>query len=144
MSLDQDSRTLDPAGLAVGDELPPFVVEAVDAQRMKTMAALLDDPNPIHYDTELVARLGYGDRPINQGPITMSYMMNVVAGAVGAKAVRRFSCRFLGNVFAGERVQCTGTVTAVDQEAGMIELELTAMAEDRQVLAGSATLTLGS
>ena len=128
--------------LAVGDELPPFVVEAVDPQRMKTMAALLNDPNPIHYDAQLVARLGYGDKPINQGPITMSYMMNVVVGAVGAHLLRRFSCRFLGNVFAGERVECRGRVTAVDAEAGTAELELSATAEDRQVLTGTAAVSV--
>lgn len=128
--------------LRVGDELEPFVVEAVDDQRMKTMAALLDDPNPIHYDVELNRRLGYGDKPINQGPITMAYMMNVVVAAVGAAAVRRFNCRFLGNVFGGERVECRGRVTAVDEEARTADLELTATAGERQVLAGTATVAL--
>ena len=127
--------------LQVGDELPPFIVDAVDLQRMKTMAALLDDPNPIHYDVELVAQLGYGDRQINQGPITMAFMMNVVVGALGPYELRRFSCRFLGNVFAGERVECRGTVTAVDAGTGTVELELSATAEDRQVLGGTAVIT---
>ncbi len=130
------------AELSVGGALPPFVVESVDPQRMKTMAALLDDPNPIHYDAELVRRLGYGEQPINQGPITMAFMMNVVLGVVGARGLRQFSCRFLGNVFAGERVQCDGTITAVDREAGTAEVELTAVAGDRQVLAGAATISL--
>jgi acyl dehydratase len=130
------------SSLNVGEELPPFVVEAVDPQRMKTMAALLDDPNPIHYDAELVRRLGYGDEPINQGTITMAFMMNVALGAVGPRGLKSFSCRFMGNVFAGERVECRGTVTAIDPAAGTAEVELTAMAGDRQVLAGSATVSL--
>jgi acyl dehydratase len=130
------------SSLTVGDELPPFVVEAVDAQRMKTMAALLDDPNPIHYDADLVRRLGYGDEPINQGTITMAFMMNVALGAVGPRGLKSFSCRFLGNVFAGEMVECRGTVTAVDPQARTAKVELTAIAGDRQVLAGSATVSL--
>jgi acyl dehydratase len=130
------------SSLTVGEELPPFVVEAVDAQRMKTMAALLDDPNPIHYDAELVRRLGYGEEPINQGTITMAFMMNVALGAVGPRGLKSFSCRFLGNVFAGERVQCRGTVTAVDPETGSAEVELTATAGDRQVLGGTAMISL--
>jgi len=140
MSVEQQAGAI---GLGVGDELPPFVVESVDAQRMKTMAALLDDPNPIHFDVELNKRIGYGDKPINQGPITMSYMMNVVVAAAGARAVRRFSCRFLGNVLGGERVECRGTVTAIDRDAGTAEIELTALVGDRQVLAGTATVALG-
>ena len=132
---------IDPAALKAGMELPPFVVDAVDAQRMKTMAALLDDPNPIHFDTDLVVALGYGEAPINQGPTTMAYMMNVLTETFGAAAIRRFECRFLGNVFAGERVECRGTVTARRRGAGTAEIELSAVAGDRQVLGGAATIS---
>ena len=33
-----------------GTEVPPFVVESVPVEAMKTVAALLHDPNPIHFD----------------------------------------------------------------------------------------------
>lgn len=126
------------ARLSVGDDLEPVIVESVDPQRMKTMAALLDDPNPIHYDVDVVRRLGYGDAPINQGPIHMAFLQNVALGATRPGGLRRFSCRFLGNVFAGERVECRGSVTAVDDEAGTVELQLVATAGGRQVLSGVA------
>jgi acyl dehydratase len=126
--------------LSIGDELAPVIVESVDPQRMKTMAALLDDPNPIHYDVDVVRALGYGEAPINQGPIHMAYLQNVALKAAGPKGLRRFTCRFMGNVFAGERVECTGTVTAVDDDAGTAEIELVARAGDRQVLAGTAII----
>ena len=58
-----------------------MIVESVDPQRMKTMAALLDDPNPIHYDVDVVRSLGYGDAPINQGPIHMAFLQNVAINA---------------------------------------------------------------
>jgi acyl dehydratase len=142
MSADSETSTLGSATLSIGYELAPFVVETVDLQRMKTMAALLDDPNPIHFDTDLVVRLGYGDAPINQGPITMSYMMNVVTDAFGRDAVRSFRCRFLGNVFAGEQVVCRGTVSALDTAAGTAEIEVSAVVGERPVLAGAATVAL--
>jgi acyl dehydratase len=126
--------------LSVGDELAPVIVESVDPQRMKTMAALLDDPNPIHYDVAVVRSLGYGDAPINQGPIHMAFLQNVALNAAGPGGLRRFSCRFMGNVFAGERVECTGTVVAVDDDAGTAELDLVATAGDRQVLGGTAII----
>jgi len=134
--------TVDAVGLKVGDELPPFIVDSVDPQRMKTMAALLDDPNPIHFDKDLVVRLGYGEAPVNQGPTTMAYMTNVLVGAFGARAIRRFQCRFLGNVFAGERIECRGTVTAIDTATSTVELALTASVADRQVLAGTASVSV--
>jgi len=87
----------------VGAELEPFVVESVDAEKMKIMAAILQDPNPIHFDVDAVRKLGLGDRPVNQGPINMAYLMNVAtAWAGGPEALRRFQVRFAGNVFAGD------------------------------------------
>lgn len=127
-----------------GRRLEPLVIESVDPERMKTMAAILQDPNPIHFDVEAVKALGYGDKPINQGPLNMAYLLEMVSRFAGGPAnIARFSTRFLGNVFAGDRVECTGTVTAVDADAGRAELEIQAAVGDRPVLAGTATVRLG-
>jgi acyl dehydratase len=127
--------------LVAGDELEPVVIESVDPNRMKTMALLLRDPNPIHWDTVVTERLGLGDRAINQGPINLSYLVGLAARAAGGgEHVRHVSVRFAGNVFAGDRVTCRGRVTAVDEDAGTAELELTADVDGRPVLAGVATV----
>jgi acyl dehydratase len=125
-----------------GQELEPLIIEHVDAGRMKTMASLLRDPNPIHWETEVTRRLGLGDRPVNQGPINMSYLIELAARAAagGPRGLRRFAVRFVGNVFAGERVECTGRVMAVDNAAGTADLELAATANGRPVLTGTATV----
>lgn len=129
--------------LREGDRLEPLVVEAVEAGPMKTMAVLLRDPNPIHWDVAVTRTLGLGDRPVNQGPINMSYLIELAARAAGgADKVRRFSVRFLGNVFAGDRVVCEGQVTSLDADTGQATLELTASVDGRPVLAGSATVSL--
>jgi acyl dehydratase len=44
--------------IKVGDELETCVVESVDPARLKTMAALYDDPNPIHFDLAATRELG--------------------------------------------------------------------------------------
>jgi acyl dehydratase len=129
---------------SVGQALEPLIIESVDAARMKTMAAILQDPNPIHYDVEVVKALGMGDRPVNQGPMNMAYVLELAARAGGGPAaVKRFRARFLGNVFAGDRVECTGTVTSVDATAGTAELELQAAVDGRPVLAATAIVALG-
>lgn len=126
-----------------GQALEPLVVDSVDPQRMKTMAAILQDPNPIHYDASSVRALGMGDRVVNQGPINMAYLLNLVTRFAGdPRALRRFQVRFLGNVFAGDRVECRGAVTRVDERLGTVELELEAVVGDRPVLAGGATVGL--
>jgi len=101
----------------VGDDVPPLVVDPVSAEKMRTMAALLHDPNPIHFDVDVVAALGMGDRVVNQGPSNMAYIVNALVRWAGdAGALRQMACRFNGNVRAGDRVVATGVVTAVEPE----------------------------
>jgi acyl dehydratase len=128
--------------IAVGQQLPPFVADA-DAQRMKTVAALLNDPVPLHFDVAAVEALGYGNRVINQGPITVSFLLESVSRfAGGHHNLRRFEVRLLGSVYAGEQVHCGGSVIAVDPEGPSAELELEARVAERPVLAASATIQL--
>ena len=41
----------------VDDLIPEWVMESVSPERMKTMAAILRDPNPIHWDRQAVDSL---------------------------------------------------------------------------------------
>jgi acyl dehydratase len=127
----------------VGTELAPFLVESVSAEKMKLMAALLRDPNPIHLDEEAVRRLGMGDRVVNQGPANQAYLVNMLTRFAGdPTAVRRITVRFLGNVFAGDRVECRGRVTEVDREGGLVTVELEEAVGDRTVMSGTAVVAL--
>lgn len=107
--------------VAVGDTLPVHEVE-VGIEPMKTMAALLGDPNPIHWDTRAVSTLGMGSRPVNQGPLNMGYVQTMLARwAGGRRRILDFRVRFLGNVFGGDVVRASGTVTAVrEDERGQV------------------------
>ena len=130
----------------VGDELPRRIIESVSAEKMKTMAALLSDPNTIHWDTDDVRRLGLGDRPVNQGPNNMGYVIDMLAGWAGGPAgFRRLKVRFLGNVFAGDRLVAGGKVTAVRPvpEGRLVDCEVW-LARDgvEPALAGTATVLL--
>jgi acyl dehydratase len=127
----------------VGTELEPFVVEAVSAEKMKLMAALLRDPNPIHVDPEAVRALGMGDRVVNQGPTNQAYLVNMLLAFAGDPgAIRQLTVRFLGNVFAGDRVECRGRVTAVDRGERLVTVELEETVDGAPVMAGSAVVEL--
>jgi acyl dehydratase len=130
----------------VGTEIPPYVVESVDNEKMKTVGALLNDSNPIHWDVSTVQSLGMGDRPVNQGPNNLYYVVNMLSAWAGDPGrVRKLRVRFLGNVFGGERVVARGTVKAIREEGGErladldVRLERT---EDDRVLDGEATVAL--
>ena len=128
---------------SMGDELPRMVIESVDAEKMKTMAALLGDSNPIHWDVDTVRELGMGDQPVNQGPNNLGYVMNMLGDwAGGAERIQKIRVRFLDNVFAGDRLEAGGTVTAIGDD-GTVECDVW-LARDgtHPVLAGTATLVL--
>ena len=64
----------------VGDAIPEWDMPSVLPERMRTMAAILRDPNPVHWDRRVCAKLGFGERTINQGPLGLSYMVNMLHG----------------------------------------------------------------
>lgn len=131
----------------VGTDVPPVVVEEVPLEPMKTVAALLNDSNPIHWDVASVKALGMGDRVVNQGPNNMAYIVTMLADwAGGPGQVRGLRVRFLGNVFAGDRLTARGVVTGVREEAGerLADLDVRLeRAEDDRVLDGTAVVALG-
>lgn len=105
----------------VGDSIPEWVMESVRPERMRTMAAILRDPNPVHWDRKAVAALpfGLGERTINQGPLGLSYMLNMLMDWTGPTSVRRVTVRFPKVVLDGDHVTAGGRVTAIREEDGV-------------------------
>lgn len=104
--------------VAVGDSIPDWVMETVQPERMRTMAAILRDPNPVHWDRNAVAALGLGHRTINQGPLGLSYMINMLHAWSGPGSIRRIVMTFPMVVLDGDCVVAKGRVTAVRDEGG--------------------------
>ena len=129
----------------VGDAIPEWIMESVSAERMRTMAAILRDPNPLHWDREAVAALplDLGHRTINQGPLGVSYMVNMLHAWAGPGCIRRIVMRFPQVVLDGERVVARGEVTARDRVAGTADCAIRLEHAGRGVLLeGEATVTL--
>ena len=128
----------------VGQRVAPFVIESVDPARIKTVAAILQDPTPTHLDPAVTRARGMGENLQTQGALNMTWFVEAaVRFAGGADRLVSFKVRFLDNVFAGERFECTGTITAVDADGAQAELELVATANGRPVLGGTAVVRAG-
>jgi acyl dehydratase len=123
----------------VGDVLPPFVIESATPEAMQDWAVFLADPNPIHLDVEVVKAKGLGDRVINQGPMNVAFMMNMLMAAFPGATIEAMDSRFLDNVYGGDKVTAQGTITAV--EGNRISCEFTLDVDGRgPVNSGTATL----
>ncbi|MBW2314145.1 MAG: protein dehydratase [Deltaproteobacteria bacterium] len=99
-----------------GDEIPSWTMERVTAERMRTVAAILRDPNPVHWDRDYVAARGAGPRTINQSPINVSYVANMLMAWAGPGSIRRLRVGFPGAVFEEETVVARGVVHAIERE----------------------------
>ena len=102
----------------IGFEIAPWTMDAVDPARMKTMAAILRDPYPVHWDRDANQAIGLGGRVINQGPLNLGYIVNMLLAWAGPSCVRRLTVSFGRPVLDGDRVTARGRVTAIDEVAG--------------------------
>jgi acyl dehydratase len=105
---------------SVGDCLPARRIESVSPQNMRRLAETLRDPNPIHLDPAAVAKLGLGDRVINQGPANLAYIINMLHAAFPGAQLLQLDARFLANVFGGDAVEAGGRVTAIAEDGKRI------------------------
>ena len=126
-------------------ELPRWKLDQVDPARMKTLALLLADPNPIHLDPAAAKRLAGTDQPVNQGPSTMALGVNMLLAAFPGARLASYRVRLLGLVLAQDSVEGGGTVIGreiVDgQERVRCRLHLDVPGRGR-VLEGEAVLVL--
>lgn len=103
---------------AAGDPLPSLVVPVVDEARMKVLALLLHDPNPIHFDPASVVPVGDDRRLVTQGPLSLGYLATMLAAWAGDEdRVVALDCRYLANVHAGDAVVAGGEVASVGTDA---------------------------
>jgi acyl dehydratase len=126
-----------------GDTLKPFRIASVSPEGMKAWAKFLHDPNPIHLDPGVVKAKGLGDRVINQGPANLSYLINMLQGAVPNSFIESLEVRYVDNVFGGEAVEAGGTVKEISADGSKrrISCDVWLRVEARgAVLTGTAIL----
>jgi len=96
----------------MGDLIPTWSHGPVTPERMALMAAILRDPNPIHFEPS--NNVGAGNHlRINQGPLNVGYVANMLTAWAGPDSIKRLKVRFVANVFEGDHIEASGVVTAV-------------------------------
>jgi acyl dehydratase len=98
------------------------------------------DLNPMHYDDELARSAGYPS-VFAQGMFSAALLAGFATDWLGAPGVRRFGVRFREQVWPGDVLTCSGTVTSVsdDPTGDRVSVELTAIRQTGGVaISGSA------
>jgi acyl dehydratase len=122
-----------------GEAIPPWEMTSVDPARMKTMAALLRDPYPVHWDRRANERLGLGGRVVNQGPLNLGYVANMLMAWAGADSIRRLTVSFGSPVLDGDQVVAGGRVRDVVDGVARCDVWLARAGE--RVVTGTALVT---
>lgn len=128
-----------------GESLPELRL-TVEPGPMQIMTLLTEDPNPIHFDTNAVERLGMGNRLINQGVLNLAYPINVLLAMVDGDPARVawIRVRFRGNVRAGDEVVAGGRVGELSPAGHVREVAIWLdIANGERVLEGQAGLRVG-
>lgn len=102
--------------VAAGDTIPPFRMERVTPERMKTVAAIFRDPTPLHWDREATRAIGFEGKLLNQSPINLGYVLNMLMHWAGPTCVRRIRTEFPEPVLDGDSVCAGGRVVSLSRE----------------------------
>lgn len=107
-----------------GASIDRWVMPDVRAERMRTTAAVLRDPNPVHWDVDAARGRGRDGHVVNQGPLNVGYLANMLMAWQGPECLRRLTVHFPGRVFDGDHVTANGVVVATDGDLATCEVWL--------------------
>ncbi len=123
-----------------GDERSEVMVEKVDRAMFVRYAGASGDFNPIHWNEDFAKSAGYPG-VFAQGMFTAGVLGTFLTNWIGEEKVKRFRTRFVGQVWPGEQVVCSATVTSVGEGSAEVDLKVTNEKGEAKI-AGDATVLL--
>jgi acyl dehydratase len=130
--------------IAEGDEATPLEVGPLTRTMFVKYAGASGDFNPMHHDDTIATQVG-NPSVFGHGMLTAGLMARLLKDWFGPEALRRFQMRFSKQVWPGDTLTCTGTVTAKREEGGerLVDVECAVTNQDGvEVLSGTATASL--
>lgn len=99
------------------------------------------DFNPMHHDDTIAQQVG-NPSVFGHGMLTMGLAARVVKDWFGPEAIRRLQVRFSKQVWPGDVLKCTATVSGKREDAGQHLVDLDLVVENQngdKAITGSAT-----
>lgn len=128
--------------LKVGDTHRERVVDNLTRTQIVQYAGASGDYNPLHTDEVYVTQAAGYKSVFAHGMLTMGLTGKMLTNYVGDGRLTKFGVRFVNQVWPGDTLDATATVTALRSEGGqhLVDLSLSTVNQDgREVVSGTAT-----
>lgn len=123
--------------LNVGDSYSEVVVEDLKRTQIVMYSGASGDYNPVHTDEPFVQKVAGYPTVFAHGMLTMGLTGRMLTNYVGDGRLTEFGVRFTSQVFPGDTLTSTATVSSVDN--GLVELTVsTRNQNDVEVAKGTA------
>jgi acyl dehydratase len=128
--------------LKVGDTHHERVVENLSRTQIVQYAGASGDYNPLHTDDVYTREAAGYPSVFAHGMLTMGLTGKMLTNYVGDGRLTKFGVRFTNQVWPGDTLEVTATVTALREEGGKhyVDLTLSTTNQDgKEVVSGTAT-----
>ena len=129
------------ADLAVGDTHETVVVDGLTRTQIVQYAGASGDYNPLHTDEVFATQVAGYPSVFAHGMLTMGLTGKMLTDHVGDGRLTRFGGRFTAQVWPGDTLTATATVTTLGDHDGVSTVELTVETRNQDgvvVFAGTA------
>ncbi|MDA8039444.1 MAG: MaoC/PaaZ C-terminal domain-containing protein [Actinomycetota bacterium] len=135
------------AGTKPGDTRQMVLVEDLTRTRIVQYAGASGDYNPLHTDEVFATRAAGFPSVMAHGMLTMGMTGRLLTDWFGAGRLVSYGVRFVGQVWPGDTLTATATVTTIrEEDGGAVLADLTVATHNQRgevVLTGTATARLG-
>jgi len=130
------------ADVKVGDSKSQVVVDDLTRTQIVQYAGASGDYNPLHSDDRFTVEVAGYPSVFAHGMLTMGMTGRVLTDWFGVEGLTNYGVRFVKQVWPGDTLTATATVTAVREEEGATLADLTVETKNQDgevVLSGTAT-----
>ena len=136
---------LSASNIKVGDTRSQVLTEDLTVTQIVMYAGASGDYNPLHTDSRYATEVAGYPSVFAHGMLTMGMTGRVLTDWVGDGRLTRYGVRFVKQVFPGDKLTATATVTAINDtaEGPVAEFTVTTVnAEGAEVVTGTAAARL--
>ena len=128
---------LEASELKVGDTYTERLVEDLKRTQVVMYAGASGDYNPVHTDELFTTKVAGYPGVFAHGMLTMGMTGMMLTNYVGDGRLTEFGVRFTNQVFPGDTLDSTATVTAINE--GLVDIEVSTINQEGvEVAKGSA------